>query len=96
MTSELRDQLFSGGFLIGSVVPPHLHGRVSPLPKQALLPWGAQSTLPTRFTRILRAIVSVGTPVCNLSTLIPERGSWRPPPRSHAGAHTIKRAVSAF
>ena len=26
--------------------------------------------------------------------VIPERGSWRPPPRSHLGAHTIKRAVS--
>ena len=27
------------------------------------------SSCPTRFTRIRRAIVSVGTPVCNLSTL---------------------------
>ena len=39
MTSELRDQLFSGGFLIGCVIPPYLHGRVSPLPKRASLPW---------------------------------------------------------
>ena len=30
----------------------------------------APSSLPTRFTRTRRAIVSVGTPVCNLSTLI--------------------------
>ena len=27
-------------------------------------------------------------------TVIPERGSWRPPPRSNVGAHTIKHAVS--
>ena len=27
-------------------------------------------------------------------TVIPDRGSWRPPPRSHVGAYTIKRAVS--
>ena len=26
--------------------------------------------------------------------VIPDRGSWWPPPRSHVGAHTIKRAVS--
>ena len=26
--------------------------------------------------------------------VIRERGSWRAPPRSHVGAHTIKRAVS--
>ena len=26
--------------------------------------------------------------------VIPEHGSWRPPPRSHVGAHTIKRAVT--
>ena len=26
--------------------------------------------------------------------VIPERGTWRPPPRSHVGAHTITRAVS--
>ena len=26
--------------------------------------------------------------------VIPDRGSWRPPPRSRVGAHTIKRAVS--
>ena len=31
----------------------------------------APSSLPTRFTRTRRAIVSVGTPVCNLSTLLP-------------------------
>ena len=30
----------------------------------------APSSLPTRFTRIRRAILSVGTPVCNLSTLV--------------------------
>ena len=29
-------------------------------------------------------------------SVIPERGSWRPPPSSHVGAHTIKRAVSAY
>ena len=28
------------------------------------------------------------------SPVIPERGSWQPPPCSHVGAHTIKRAVS--
>ena len=28
------------------------------------------------------------------TAVIPERGNWRPPPRTHVGAHTIKRAVS--
>ena len=28
------------------------------------------------------------------NVVIPDRGSWRPPPRSHVGAYTIKRAAS--
>ena len=29
-----------------------------------------------------------------VETVVPERGSWRSPLRSHVGAHTIKRAAS--
>ena len=32
--------------------------------------------------------------ILGIVPVIPDRGSWRPPPRSHVGAHTIKRAVS--
>ena len=33
-------------------------------------------------------------PSIHSGAVIPHRGSWRPPPHSHVGAHTIKRAVS--
>ena len=29
----------------------------------------------------------------HLTPVIPERGSWRSPPRSHVGEHTVTRAV---
>ena len=41
-----------------------------------------------------RARVYLYTLVDLSPSVIPERGSWRPLPRSHVGAHAIKRAVS--